>query len=272
MLACKTEVASAAWRDGLIEGLAYGLALAVDEDLRGKALQHAVIRQFNQLTPGGYHRYVQAYLHQGELYGVSAKMLSFWQWRYLAADLAEIVQVAELLDCPPGSLEEEARSALLLDAATRSSAPYQSLLEHGCPIDPDPQRHDGLVDALNLCWQFQHDGGLDGIEYCAAVMQYLDLFWPADYKLYRCRYAGAQRLSPTAQPGLRNHCAEAFLEYDAWCAAVAELTAEVECCAAACEPLSRRGRALSRRLLCEDNEPLPSRDWAPPESLEKELL
>ncbi len=147
MLACRTEVASAAWRSGMIEGLSRGLALVAEEDLGDKALVHALVKRFNQLTPAAYRRYVQAYLHQGELYGIAPKLLSFWQWRYIAADLAEIVTVADLLGCAPGFWEEEARGALLLDDATPSSGPYQSLLQHGGPYHPEPHFHDGLVDA-----------------------------------------------------------------------------------------------------------------------------
>ena len=115
MLACITEIQAPAWRAGMIEGLTRCHALAAREGLRGPALLRPIVRRFNELTPPAYHAYCAAYLHQGCLYGVMPKMLSFWQWRYLATDLYEIVQVAELLGCGPGRLEEEARAALLLD-------------------------------------------------------------------------------------------------------------------------------------------------------------
>lgn len=267
MLACMTEVACAAWRDGMIDGLTRGLALAVDDDLRGAALQRRLVVLFNRATPAAYRRYVQTYLHQDDLYGVEPKMLSLWQWRYLAADLREIAAAADLLGCAPGVLEEEARSALLLGPDESSTEPYQSLLACGGPAGLEPTFQDGLADAFSLCWQLRHDRGLDGIDYCAGVMEYLELFWPADYKLYRCRMAHVRRLGR----GEAHACATPEddwpLEYGPWAELVCELAAEVDLCCARGERLSRRGRELSRRLLCEEYEPLPSRDWSLPESL-----
>lgn len=267
MLACMTEVASAAWRDGMIEGLTRGLAFAAEEDLHGRALTRALVRRFNHATPAAYHRYVQTYLHQEELYGVEPKMLSFWQWRYLAADLAEIVEVAGLLGCAPGQLEEEARAALLLADSEPSTAPAHSLREHGAPGSSEPHFHDGLVDAYSFCWQVLHDRGLDGVEYCARVMDQLDLFWPADYKLYRQRMAHARRLVRDERPGCTTPEDEWPLDYGAWAELVCELSAEVDRCCMEGERLSRRRRELCRRLLCEEYEPLPSRDWSAPASL-----
>jgi hypothetical protein len=134
MLACITEIESPAWRAGMIEGLTRCHALAASEGLRGPDLLRTVVRRFNALTPLAYHAYCTAYLHQGCLYGVMPKMLSFWQWRYLASDLAEIAQVTALLGCASGLQEEEARAALLLDDAVPGNAPYQSVPPAPPPI------------------------------------------------------------------------------------------------------------------------------------------
>lgn len=256
MLACITEVQSPAWRAGMIEGLTRCHALAACDGLRGPNLLRTVIRRFHDLTPPAYHAYSTAYLHQGCLYGVVPKMLSFWQWRYLAADLAEIVQVAELLGCAPGRQEEEARTALLLDDGVPGTGPYQSLLDHGGPSGSDPHYVDGLVDAYNLCWEFQHDCLLDGDDYIAEALVYLGDFWPDDYKLYR------ERSSSQPCPAL---------EYGPWSALVGELATEIERCTAAGAPYTRKRVELSRRLLCRVDEPAPSLDWTLPPRLEKEL-
>lgn len=278
MLACITEIQSPAWRAGMIEGLTRCHALAAGEGLRGRALLRTVIRRFNELTPPAYHAYCTAYLHQGCLYGVPPKMLSFWQWRYLAADLAEIVQAAELLDCAASRLEEEARSALLLDDAVAGSAPYQSLLAHGGPTGTEPQYHDGLVDAYNLCWEFQHDCCMDGNDYIAEVLAYLDAFWPDDYKLY-CERSGQDGhggthtapLASLALVGRRGPQPCPPLEYGLWSALAGELAAEIERCTAAGAPFSRKRVELSRRLLCRVDEPAPSPAWTLPPKLEQEL-
>jgi hypothetical protein len=192
-------------------------------------------------------------------------MLSFWQWRYLAADLAEIVQVAELLGCGGGLLEEEARAALLLDAIA-GGAPYESLVDHGGPTDPAPQYVDGLVDAYNLCWQLLHDWSLDGDDYCREVMKHLAAFWPDDYSLYRCRHSAMQQ--PSAA---RAADSSPPLEYGPWSALAGELAVEIERCIAAGATLSHKRVELSRRLLCRVDEPAPSLDWTLPPKLEKEL-
>jgi hypothetical protein len=276
MLASMTEVASPAWRAGMIEGLAAGCALAAEEGLQGSALLRAVIQRFNHLTPRAYHAYTSAYLHQGELYGVMPKMLSFWQWRYLAADLAEIVQVAELLECPGSFLEEEARGALLLSAETPSTAPYASLLDFGaagpCPADPAPSYEDGLVDAYNLCWQLLYDGGLNRDEYVEDVMGYLDDFWPEDYRLYRARFDYRLRSAPDTGPAAhRNLPADRPLTYRTWASAACELAAEIERCTAMGQLLSRKRVELSVRLLCQPGDPAPGLDWVLSPRLKREL-
>lgn len=278
MLACFTEVDSTAWREGMIAGLTRGYALAI-KGLRGKDLLRVLIRRFNELTPPAYHAYVRAYLHQRDLYGVSPKMLSFWQWRYLAADLDEIVRVAELLGCDGGLQEEEARAALLLSPDVASPAPYASLVDHGGPTlnDPHHPHHlDGLVDAYNLCWQFVYEGGLDGDAYCGKILEYLDLFVPEDYKLYCERfyrlaqslpaYAVAKPVAELAQ-GMRP-----TLTYRVWAALARELAVEIDRCTAAGAILSRKRVELSRLLLCAVNEPAPSLEWTLPPALERELL
>jgi hypothetical protein len=281
MLACITEVESRAWRDGMIEGLTRGYALAADDGLRGNGILRTVMQRFNQLTPPAYHSYITAYLHQDCIkYGIIPKMLSFWQWRTLASDLAEIAQVAELLGCTTGFRAEEVRCALLLHAipgaeAEPDAAPYQSLLDHGGPADPEPHYLDGLVDAYNLCWQVVHDWGHDGVEYCDAVREYLEAFWPEDYMLYRQRCNRDRRPSPAiprapifapSVPRLG-----AGLEYGPWSALVDELAAEIERCTAAGASLSRKRIDLSCRLLCRVDEPAPSLDWTLPPKLEEEL-
>ena len=278
MLACITEIQAPAWRAGMIEGLTRCHALAAREGLRGPALLRPIVRRFNELTPPAYHAYCAAYLHQGCLYGVMPKMLSFWQWRYLAADLAEITQVAELFGCAASRLEEEARTALLLEDVVPGTAPYQSLLDHGGPTGIEPQYHDGLVDAYNLCWEFQHDCCLDGDDYITEVLAYLDAFWPDDYKLYRERSGqdghGATRTAPMASLALVGRCSPQpwpLLEYGPWSALAGELAAEIERCTAAGAPFSRKRVELSRRLLCRVDEPAPSLGWTLPPKLEQEL-
>ncbi len=278
MLACITEIQAPAWRAGMIEGLTRCHALAAGEGLRGPTLLRTIIRRFNELTPPAYHAYCTAYLHQGCLYGVKPKMLSFWQWRYLAADLTEIEQVAELLGCAAGRLEEEARAALLLDDTVSGTAPYQSLLEHGGPTGIDPQYHDGLVDAYNLCWEFQHDCCLDGDDYIAEVLAYLNAFWPDDYKVYRERTGQddcyGKRTAPLASLALVGRSSAQpcpTLEYGPWSALVGELADEIVRCTAAGALFSCKRVELSRRLLCRVDEPAPSLDWTLPPKLEQEL-
>jgi hypothetical protein len=270
-----TEVASPAWRDGMIEALTGGCSLAVEEGLHGSALLRAVIQRFNRLTPAAYHTYAGAYLHQGELYGVTPKMLSFWQWRYLAADLAEIVQVAELLGCEGGFLEEEARGALLLTASAPSTAPFASLLEFSagtCLDDLAPSFADGLVDGYNLCWQLLYDGGLNGDEYTETLLTYLDAFWPEDYRLYRSRYEHFQRSVPRATATAhRSLQVDRPLPFRAWSDAARELAAEIDRCTAAGMLLSRKRVEVSRVLLCQPGDPAPSLDWTLPLRLEQEL-
>ncbi len=288
MLACITEIRSPAWRAGMIEGLTHCHTLAAGEGLRGANLLRTVIRRFNELTPAAYHAYCTAYLHQGCLYGVAPKLLSFWQWRYLAADLAEIVQVTELLGCAPGRQEEEARAALLLDDSAPGTGPYQSLRDHGGPTGAAPHYLDGLVDAYNLCWEFQYDCLLDGDDYIAEVLGYLEAFWPDDYKLYRERsghhgaghgrdgHAGRneKRAAPLLSLALVGRSSPQpcpSLDYGPWSALVDELAAEITRCTAAGAPYSRKRVELSRRLLCRVDEPAPSLDWMLPPRLEKEL-
>jgi len=274
MLACITEIESPAWRAGMIEGLTRCHALAASEGLRGPDLLRTVVRRFNALTPLAYHAYCTAYLHQGCLYGVMPKMLSFWQWRYLAGDLAEIAQVTALLGCASGLQEEEARASLLLDDAVPGNAPYQSLLDHGGPAGTAPHYLDGLVDAYSLCWEFQYDYLLDGDILVAEVLEYLDIFWPDDYKLYRARSGDDHCAAPLFLRTLVGHSSPQLcppLEYGLWCALVGELAAEIERCTAAGALFSRKRVDLSRRLLCRVDEPPASLDWAPPPRLEKEL-
>jgi hypothetical protein len=272
MLACITEVESPRWRDGMIEGLTRGYALAANDGLCGRELSAAVIHRFNRLTPPAYHNYVTAYLHQDSIqYGIIPKMLSFWQWRTLAADLGEIARVTELLCCSPGFQEEEVRCALLLDAAVPGDAPYQSLLDHGGPVDPAPHYQDGLVDAYSLCWQFLHDYDLDGVAYREQVMHYLCAFWPGDYKFYRYRCDSLRPSAPVSTGAGSTSCLCMPLEYGTWSTLVGELAAEIDRCTASGAALSRKRVELSRLLLCRVDEPAPSLDWSLPAKIEQEL-
>ncbi len=270
MLACIIEIESRAWRDGMIEGLTRGHALAAKDGLGGEALRTAITQRFNELTPPAYHSYIDAYQHQGYVPGVHIKLLSFWQWRTLAADLAEIAAVTELLGCTAGFQEEEARCALLLDDSVPGYVPYQSLVDHGGPADPAPHFLDGLIDGYNLCWQFLHDDRDSDEQYVESVMEYLDAFWPEDYKLYRYHYERLRRPSPSASAA-GNRRQQALLEYGPWSGLANDLAAEIERCTAAGEVLSRKWIALSRRLLLKVEEPAPSLEWSIPPRIEKEM-
>ena len=254
----------------MIEGLTRGHALAAKDGLGGVKLTNAVMQRYYQLTPPAHHSYVDAYQHQDYYYGVIPQLLSFWQWRTLAADLAEITAVTELLGCTPGFQEEEVRCALLLGDAVPGRAPYQSLLDHGGQTDPAPHFLDGLIDGYDLCWQFLHDDGDSDEQYVESVMEYLEAFWPEDYKLYRYRYERMRRPSPSAgAAGGRRQ--QALLEYGPWSALVTDLATEIERCTAAGEVLSRKWIALSRRLLWKVEEPVPSFAWTIPPKIEEEL-
>src|SRR5262245_33511071 len=94
MLASKTELVSQLWRDGMIDGLTTGYALAASDGLHRRRLYFVLLRGFIRLAPRAYRRYLRAYARQGGSCDSRLPMLSFWQWRTDAANLAELAQIS----------------------------------------------------------------------------------------------------------------------------------------------------------------------------------
>ena len=114
MLACKTELDSPAWRQGMIDALRVGYSLADRTGLRGGCLYFALLRRFTQLAPLAYRSYRRAHAFLDDAYCGYPERLTFWQWRTCALDLADRVTVGALFGCAPGSQVAQLRRALLL--------------------------------------------------------------------------------------------------------------------------------------------------------------
>lgn len=272
MLASTLELESSQWREGMIEGLTASYALASGNGLQGRRLYFAMLRRFMRLAPGAYRRYLRTYTRLGRSGDSRGLLLSFWQWRSAAADLAELVQLSVMLGCSPGEQAEELRIALLLTAGEAGDGPYYSLRDHGCPLDAAPHRTDGLIDGYKLCSKLARDEALHDISFVDSLIEYLDALWPEDYRRYRYRYIRHVRASRAELAGQQATDSGPRLDYAAWSSAVRELRDEVDRCRGAGKAVSPRSLDLSRRLLCEPGEPLPTLAWTIVPKLQEALV
>lgn len=270
MLACKTELHSTAWRQGMIDALTTGVSLAGASGLRGSQLYLALLRRFTHLTPLAYRRYRRTYALLGDAYHLYPERLSFWQWRTRAVDLAERVNLSALLNCPPGDQVVQLRCTLLLTVGDPAEGAYNSLAAHGYAGVAAPNETDGQIDGYHLCCRLMYEDVLDGDCFVDAVIEYLDAFWPEDYRRYRYRHAQLARQARLSraegsfdEPGPR-------LEYRHWSSLVGELHDEIRRCRHAGSKASRRQRELGRLLLCQPCERPPVLDWTVPPKLQVE--
>lgn len=272
MLASILELESAHWREGMIEGLTASYSLASGNGLHGRRLYFAVLRRSMGLAPHAYRRYMRAYRRLGRSGDGRGHWLSFWQWRSHAVELAELVQLSTMLGCSPGEPAEELRLTLLLAAGEPGDGPYYSLRGHGCPLDAAPHRDDGLIDGYKLCSKLARDEALHDISFVDGVIEYLDALWPEDYRRYRYRYIRHVRASRAELAGQQVPDLGPRLDYATWSAAVQDLHDEVVRCQNAGKAVSPRSLDLSRRLLCEPGEPLPTLAWTIVPKLQEALV
>lgn len=262
MLACKTELHSPAWRQGMIDALTSGCSLADYAGLRGGCLYHALLHRFTHLAPVAYRRYLRAHALVGNIDRIYPKRLSFWQWRTCSYDLVERISLSSMLGCAMGEQPVQLRSSLLLTGEENEAASHtQVAYGHACG---PPDETDGQIDGYELCCRLMYDERLDGDGFVGAVIEYLDAFWPEDYRRYRYRYAQLARQARIAQTlsgadglGLR-------LEYRHWSALVCQLQDEIRRSRCAGVKSSSKRRELSRQLLCQPSEPPPVLDWTAP--------
>ena len=116
-----------------------------------------------------------------------------------------------------------------------------------------------------------YDKGLDGDHFVGAIIEYLDAFWPEDYRRYRYRYAQHARQARISRTNNRFEDVGPRLEYRPWSILVCELHDEIRRCRCAGVKSSHKRLELSRRLLCHPGEPLPVLDWTAPPKLLAEL-
>jgi hypothetical protein len=271
MLACKTELYSAAWRQGMIDALTTGVSLVDASGLRGSRLYLALLRRFTHLAPPAYQRYRRTYALLGDAYHIYPERLGFWQWRTRAVDLAERVNLSALLSCPPGDQAVQLRRTLLLTGGDPNAGTYSSLATHGHACVALPNETDGQIDGYQLCCRLMYEDVLDGDCFVDAVIEYLDAFWPEDYRRYRYRYAQLARQACLSQVEGRLDEQGLRLEYRHWSSLVGELHDEIRRCRHAGSKASRRQRELSRLLLCQPRELPPGLDWTVPPKLQVEL-
>lgn len=256
----------------MIEGLTASYSLASGNGLHGRRLYFAMLRRFMRLAPRAYRRYLRTYTRMGRNGDGRGPLLSFWQWRSAAADLAELVQLSVMLGCSPGEQADELRITLLLAAGEPGDGPYSSLRDHGCPLDAAPHRNDGLIDGYKLCSKLARDEALHDISFIDSVIEYLDALWPEDYRRYRYRYIRHIRASRAELAGQQSPDWGPRLDYAAWSSAVQDLHDEVGRCRSAGKAVSPKSLDLSRRLLCEPGEPLPALAWTIVPKLQEALV
>jgi hypothetical protein len=265
MIACKTEYESRVWRDGMIEGLSEGLHLGSEYLHDGDRLYLELMRRIVKLVPRPYRRYVRAYYRQPLCPGIETKLLSYWQWRTCAAELAGVVQADAVLGRSSPTQEEELRSVLLLAPGEASAAPYQALLAACACTDPEPQQRDGLIDACFSCYARMHDDYLEGDEYFKAVSQDLYAWWPQDYFQYARRYFDLY----TQGHGLIELGFP--IRYPQWCDVVRDLQVEIARCQVNEEPSSPNRVQLQEWLLLQPQQGAPSLDWTMPAQFDEKF-
>ncbi len=269
MLACNTECESPLWRDGMTEALNECIELAgkcrKDEDCLSRMLWRRIVK----VAPEPYRRYMHAYYRQTFYPGIDTQLLSHWQWRTYAAELAELAGLAELLGAAaPGDQEEALRSALVLAPGEASTAPYQALLAAGESVDPAPQARDGRIDAAIYCSALVDEYALSLHEYTQDASRLMYWLWPQDYLRYTLRYFAYYRAHCSKGPCLRIFPWPCDLAH--WRRNVAALGAEMARCDAAGEGPSPQWRWLSEWLLLEPQDGLPSLDWHMPSTMADE--
>jgi hypothetical protein len=250
---------------GLSEGIKLGWKYRQDENRLYLELKRGVVK----VAPRPYRRYMRAYYRQPLYPGIETKLLSYWQWRTYAAELAEVVATAATLGRAPGDQEDALRCSLLLAPEEPSKAPYQALLAAGESVDPAPQARDGRIDASLYCYTLVDESDLVGDEYIKAASKLMYWLWPQDYLRYAMRYFARhftrhrQGPSPTCIPWPRS------LEH--WRSRVAALAAEMARCHAAGEGQSPLWLELAEWLLLEPQEGVPSPDWEMPLAMAERL-
>jgi hypothetical protein len=271
MLACKTELDSPAWRQGMVDALSVGCSLADRAGLRGGCLYFALLRRFTQLAPLAYRSYRRAHAILDDTHRIYPEQLSFWQWRTCAVDLADRINVSALVGCAAGDQVAQLRRVLLLTGGEMDEAASRSLVgnSHVCALVPDET--DGQIDGYQLCCRLMYDKGLDGERFVGATIEYLFALWPEDYRRYRYRYAQHARQARVSRTETRFEDVGLRLEYRLWSALVCELHDEIRRCRRAGVKPSHKQRELSRHLLCHPGEPLPVLDWTAPPKLLAEL-
>ncbi|MFN8465624.1 MAG: hypothetical protein U0X20_08750 [Caldilineaceae bacterium] len=236
-----------------------------DEDCLSRMLRRRIMK----VAPEPYRRYRLAYKRQPLYFPIETQLLSHWQWRTYAAELAELAGLAELFDTPaPGDQEEALRSALFLAPGEASTAPYQALLAAGESVDPAPQARDGNIDAAIYCAALLDECFLTVDEYKEDASLLMYWLWPQDYLRYSLRYFHHYH----AHKGEEN--VVTFFPWprslEEWRWNVAALAEEVARCEAAGEGPSPRWHWLSEWLLLTPQAGVPSLDWHMPPTMADE--
>ena len=196
MLACNTEYESPLWRDGMAGGLDAGIRLGSQFRQDEDRLHRELLRRIVETAPRPYRRYLRAYYRQPLYPGIETQLLSHWQWRTYAAELAALTGTAA-----PGDREEVLRSALLLAPGEASAAPYQALLAADKSVDPAPQIGDGYIDAAIYCSTLVDKSDLTPDEYVSAAAELRYWLLPQDYLRYAQRYVAHRAVRLRQDPG-----------------------------------------------------------------------
>jgi len=264
MLACNIEFESPLWRDGMTAGLDAGILLGWQYRQDEDRLHRELLRGIVETAPRPYRRYLHAYSHQPLYPGIETQLLSHWQWRTYAAELAALAGTAA-----PGDREEVLRSALLLAPGEASAAPYQALLAAEESVDPAPQFDDGYIDAAIYCSTLLDESDLTPDEYVRAAVELKCWLLPQDYLRHAQRYLAdraARRKQDPRTYYFRSPCRPAD-----WRANVAALAAEIARCEAAGEGRSKLWLDLVEWLHLEPQEGVPNPDWEMPPAMAEYL-
>jgi hypothetical protein len=222
----------------MIDGLTAAHTLAASPAAAGRTLPAAEVcssglfclvqHRFAKLAPMAYRGYLQAWRRRTlhRARRFHARPLTFYQWR------------------------------------TRGLAPGAATSLHGEPV---PMHRDGLIDAFHLAVVLLRPGDLDGEGFADALLEYLDAFWPEDYRRYRYRYAQAVRAQRTQSPDRfalpsTGGSLPARLDYYAWSTAVRILQHTPRCSTV-------RIAALRRLLILTPGDLTPTFAWQPPPKL-----
>jgi hypothetical protein len=266
MLACTIEYESPNWRDGMSAGLSEGIHLGFQYREDEDRLHYELLRRIVDVAPRPYRRYLRAYYRQPLYPGIETKLLSYWQWRTYAAELAGL---AVLPGCAPGDNEEALRSAVLLAPGEASAAPYQALLAADESVDPAPQTCDGYIDAAIYCSTLLDECDLTADEYTRAASELMSWLLPQDYLRYALRYIDRRAARQGQDSGAFYFPSPCRVQY--WRCNVEALAAEVARCDAAGEGKSQLWLDLVAWLLLEPQEGVPNPDWEMPPAMAERL-